>query len=347
VAWKYHTIKSKKIFESFVSREASFLYNNWIFIASVASVLWGTTYPLLSEAFRGYKVMVGPSFYNQVNVPLGIALLFLMGICPLMAWRKASISHLKRNFSKPLIGALAAMIFAFAFGIREMYALIAAVAGSVVVISTHLLDISRLVKRQKKVEDRGLLKNVSSTFWKNRRTFGGYLCHIAILMIIVSATGAVVYEKEETLNMRIGGTYRVGDYDFTLTKIDKYTKNNKQVTAGLFDVYKNGEKVLTDANARMYYYPKQDSTNVKPMAYRVGADDLYFSAQAFSDDSVTVRIKVMPLMFLMWIGGFYILIPGILISISTGVPVRKRRIIESTVPENNIKKEKGESLNEI
>ena len=89
VAWKYNSIQSKKVFESFVSREASFLYNNWIFMASTASVLWGTTYPLLSEAFRGYKVMVGPSFYNQVNVPLGIALLFLMAICPLIAWRKA------------------------------------------------------------------------------------------------------------------------------------------------------------------------------------------------------------------------------------------------------------------
>ncbi len=339
IAWKYDSIKSRKIFESFVSREASFLYNNWIFTASAVSVLWGTTYPLLSEAFRGYKVMVGPSFYNQVNVPLGIALLFLMGICPLIAWRKASIYHLKRNFAKPLMIAVIAVIIAFALGIRDVYALVAAIAGGVVVVSTHLLDIFRIIKRQKKVEDRGFFGNVYRAFWNNRRTFGGYLCHIAVLMIIIGATGAVVYEKEKTLNMRIGETYSLGDYDFTLTKIDIYTKNNKQVTSGVFDVYRDGRKVLNDAEARMYYYPKQDSTNVKPMAYRVGVDDIYFSAQAFTDNSVIVRIKIMPMMFLMWIGGFYVLILGILICISTDI---KHRTFRGNILNKNIKKDGGE-----
>ncbi|MCX9014520.1 MAG: cytochrome c biogenesis protein CcsA [Candidatus Methanoperedens sp.] len=325
VAWKYDSIKSKKILESFVSREGSFLYNNWIFIVAAASVLWGTTYPLLSEAFRGYKVMVGPSFYNQINVPLGIALLFLMAICPLIGWRKASLSNLKRNFSRPLLLAAVAMVVAFALGVHDFYALVAIVAGSVLVISTHLIAISRMVTKQKKTEDKGFPKNLSLAFWNNRRTFGGYLCHIAILMIIVSATGAVVYEKTETFNMRVGGTYSVGDYEFKLTKIDQYDKNNKQVSAALFDVYKNGKLVLTDSSALMYHYLKQDNTNVKPMAYRVGIDDLYFSAQAITSNSATVKLKVMPLMFLMWIGGFHVLISGILISLSTKVAVRKNR----------------------
>jgi cytochrome c biogenesis factor len=144
-------------------------------------------------------------------------------------------------------------------------------------------------------------------------------------MIIVSATGAVVYEKTETFNMRVGGTYSVGDYEFKLTKIDQYDKNNKQVSAALFDVYKNGKLVLTDSSALMYHYLKQDNTNVKPMAYRVGIDDLYFSAQAITSNSATVKLKVMPLMFLMWIGGFHVLISGILISLSTKVAVRKNR----------------------
>jgi cytochrome c-type biogenesis protein CcmF len=344
VAWKYNSIQSKKVFESFVSREASFLYNNWIFMASTASVLWGTTYPLLSEAFRGYKVMVGPSFYNQINVPLGIALLFLMGICPLIAWRKASVSHLKRNFTKPLAAAVVAMAVAFAVGIRDFYALFAAVAGTVLVVSTHLLDISRIVNRQKKLEDAGLLKNLSRAFWNNRRTFGGYMCHIAILMIIVAAAGAVVYEQMETFNMKIGDTASVGNYEFKLTKIDQYTKNNRQVTAALFDVYKNGEKVLTDANARMYYYARQESTNVKPMAYTVGIDDLYFSAQAITADHATIKIKVMPLMFLMWIGGFYVLILGILICISTVVPIREKKISDNINISENIKKITAENV---
>ncbi|MCZ7399178.1 MAG: cytochrome c biogenesis protein CcsA [Candidatus Methanoperedens sp.] len=338
VAWKYDSIRSKKVFESFVSREASFLYNNWIFMAATASVLWGTTYPLLSEAFRGYKVMVGPSFYNQINVPLGIALLFLMAICPLIAWRKASVSHLKRNFTRPLVAAVVAMFIAFALGIRDFYALFVAVAGTVLVVSTHLLDISRIVNKQKKLEDAGTLKNISRAFMNNRRTFGGYMCHIAILMIIVAAAGAVVYEQAQTFNMRAGGTYSVGDYDFKLTKIDQFAQNNRDVQAAYFDVYKNGEKVLTKAEARMYHYAKQESTNVKPMAYTVGIDDLYFSAQAITADSATVKIKVMPMMFLMWIGGFYVLILGILICISTVVPIRQRTISDDVNINQNVQK---------
>ena len=326
VAWKYNTIQSRKIFESFVSREAGFLYNNWIFMASTASVLWGTTYPLLSEAFRGYKVMVGPSFYNQINVPLGIALLFLMAICPLIAWRKASTLHLKRNFTKPLAAAVIAMVIAFAIGVRDFYALLVATGGTVLVVSTHLVDVSRIVNRQKKLDDGGFLKNFGRAFWSNRRTFGGYMCHIAILMIIVSAAGAVVYEQMETFSLKVGDTASLGDYEFKLTKIDQYTKNNRQETVALFDVYRTGEKVLIDAKAKMYYYARQESTNVKPMAYRVGLDDLYFSAQAITADHATVKFKVMPLMFLMWIGGFYVLILGIIICVSTVVPVRKRML---------------------
>ncbi|KCZ72397.1 cytochrome c biogenesis factor [Candidatus Methanoperedens nitroreducens] len=346
VAWKYNSIQSKKVFESFVSREASFLYNNWIFMASTASVLWGTTYPLLSEAFRGYKVMVGPSFYNQVNVPLGIALLFLMGICPLIAWRRASVSHLQRNFTMPLATAVGVTAIAFVFGIRDFYAQIV-VAGSVLVIATHLVDVSKIVNRQKKLEDRGYLKNFSKAFWNNRRTFGGYLCHIAILMIIVSAAGAVVYEKEGTFNMRIGDTSSVGSYEFQLTRVDQYMKSNRQVTAALFDVYKNGELILTDANALMYYYARQDNTNVKPMAYRIGLDDLYFSAQAITPDHATLKIKVMPVMFLMWLGGFYVLILGILICVSTVIPIRQRRLSADINVKESMKKMTTESVHDI
>ncbi|MFZ3166926.1 MAG: cytochrome c-type biogenesis CcmF C-terminal domain-containing protein [Candidatus Methanoperedens sp.] len=347
VAWKYNTIKSKKVLESFVSREGSFLFNNWIFIAATVSVLWGTTYPLLSEAFRGYKVMVGPSFYNQVNVPLGMALLFLMAICPLIAWRKASVSHLKRNFAKPLAIAGIAMVIAFAIGIRDFYALFVAVAGSVLVVSTHVLDFSRIVNKQKKLEDAGTMKNISKAFWNNRRTLGGYMCHIAILMIIVSATGAVVYEKAQTFNMRVGGTYTVGDYDFKLTNIDQYPQDNRDVQAAYFDVYKNGEIILTKATALMYHYAKQDNINVKPMAYTVGIDDLYFSAQAITADGATVKLKVMPLMFLMWLGGFHVLILGILICLSTVVPIRRKITSDDININQTIKKSMTENIHDI
>src|SRR5213594_2330075 len=85
--------------ESMVSREASFLFNNLLLVGIAFSVLWGTLFPILSELVQGTKVTVGPPFFNQVNIPLGLALLGLTGIGPLIAWRRASLPNLQRQFA--------------------------------------------------------------------------------------------------------------------------------------------------------------------------------------------------------------------------------------------------------
>jgi hypothetical protein len=122
------------------------------------------------------------------------------------------------------------------------------------------------------------------------------------------------------------------------SNIDQYTKGNKDVQAAYFDVYKNGEKVLTKAEARMYNYVKQESMNVKPMAYTVGIDDLYFSAQAITADSATVKIRVMPMMFLMWIGDSMCSSwdPDMH---STIVPIRQRIISDDININQNVQKQ--------
>src|SRR5213594_4831762 len=91
--------------ESMVSREASFLFNNLLLVGIAFSVLWGTLFPILSELVQGTKVTVGPPFFNQVNIPLGLALLGLTGIGPLIAWRRAirgPMPNLQRQFAVPV-----------------------------------------------------------------------------------------------------------------------------------------------------------------------------------------------------------------------------------------------------
>src|SRR2546422_3756943 len=108
-----------------VSREASFLFNNLLFIGIAFSVLWGTLFPILSELVQGTKVTVGPPFFNQVNIPLGLALLALTGIGPLIAWRRASVPNLQRQFAVPgTVGVFTALILLVG-GMRDFYALMA------------------------------------------------------------------------------------------------------------------------------------------------------------------------------------------------------------------------------
>ena len=105
--------------ESMASREAAFLFNNLALVGIAFSVLWGTLFPIISEAVRGTKITVGPPFFNRVNVPLGLFLLALTGIGPLIAWRKASPENLRRQFLVPLGTGIAVAGVLLLFGVRD------------------------------------------------------------------------------------------------------------------------------------------------------------------------------------------------------------------------------------
>src|SRR6266436_1615548 len=126
-------LEAEATLESMVSREAGFLFNNLLLIGIAFSVLWGTLFPILSEAVRGTKITVGPPFFNQVNIPLGLALLAMTGVGSLIAWRRASIPNLQRQFAVPgTVGVFTALILLVA-GMRDFYALMAIGLGGFVV----------------------------------------------------------------------------------------------------------------------------------------------------------------------------------------------------------------------
>src|SRR5437588_6773627 len=115
-----------------VSREAAFLYNNLVLVGIAFSVLWGTLFPIISEAVRGNKITVGPPFFNTVNIPLGLLLLLLTGIGPLIAWRRASVANLKRQFLVPTASAATVGILFFALGVHDLAALLSYSFGALV-----------------------------------------------------------------------------------------------------------------------------------------------------------------------------------------------------------------------
>jgi cytochrome c-type biogenesis protein CcmF len=100
-------LRSQHSLESYVSREAVFLYNNLLLLGLAFATFWGTVFPILSEAARGSRITVGQGYYDQVAIPIGIALLILTGVGPLIAWRKASLDQLRRRFEIPVAAAAA------------------------------------------------------------------------------------------------------------------------------------------------------------------------------------------------------------------------------------------------
>src|SRR5256714_9872679 len=146
--------------EPMVSREASFLFNNLLFVGIAFSVLRGTLFPILSELVQGRQATVGPPFFNQVNIPLGLALLALTGIGPLIAWRRASVPNLQRQFAVPgTVGVFTALILLVA-GMRDFYALMAIGLGGVVLggVGEEVARGGRGPDRQNRVGDAAALR---------------------------------------------------------------------------------------------------------------------------------------------------------------------------------------------
>src|SRR5712675_290387 len=114
-------LRSDNQLDSMLSRESSFLFNNLILLVACVAVLAGTLFPVLSEAVRGSKISVGPPFFNRVNIPIAMFLLFLTGVGPLLAWRKTSVESLRKNFGLPLLGGCVVAAIAVALGLREFY----------------------------------------------------------------------------------------------------------------------------------------------------------------------------------------------------------------------------------
>src|SRR5579862_6829071 len=195
-------LRSDNQLDSLVSRESSFLFNNLILLAACFSVLWGTLFPVLSEWVQGTKISVGPPFFNKVNIPIALFLLFLTGVGPLLAWRKTSLDALKRNFAWPLLGGVAAGAIALAFGFREFYAVICLIL-SVFVTLTIASEFYRGARVIASRDHTNLLTAIGELTMRNTRRYGGYIVHFAMVLIFIGVAGSA-FNRDVQMEMGAG-----------------------------------------------------------------------------------------------------------------------------------------------
>ncbi|HEY6072718.1 MAG TPA: cytochrome c-type biogenesis CcmF C-terminal domain-containing protein, partial [Anaerolineales bacterium] len=229
--------------ESMASREAAFLFNNLALVGIAFSVLWGTLFPIISEAVRGTKITVGPPFFNRVNVPLGLFLVMLTGVGPLIAWRKASPENLRRQFTIPVTTGIVVALALFVIGIRELYPLMAwGFAGFVA--GTVTQEFWRGVRARHRIHGEPALTALGHLIARNRRRYGGYIVHLGFLVYICAFAGmAFRVTKEVTLlpgeSTEIRSPY---GHTYTLTHmgVSQYPQLNRFVSAASLEVKKDG-----------------------------------------------------------------------------------------------------------
>jgi cytochrome c-type biogenesis protein CcmF len=320
--------------ESMVSREASFLFNNLLFIGIAFSVLWGTLFPILSEWVQGTKVTVGPPFFNQVNIPLGLALLALTGIGPLIAWRRASLPNLQRQFVVPAVTGLFVLLILLVAGMRDVGALMAISLGGFVT-ATVVQEFGRGANARHRQYGEPLALAAVRLVARNRRRYGGYIVHFGMVLLFVAFAG-MAFKTETQATLRPGESATLRSpyghvYTFTHLGISQYDALNRRVTAALVDVSRDGKPVgrlktekrqHVDALGRNTFEP---STEV---GIRSGLrEDLYvvLGGLVNGTEQAVYRFTINPLVWWVWFGGYVLVAGGLIVLWPGGGPPAVRR----------------------
>jgi len=304
-------LKSENKLESLVSRESSFLFNNLVLLAACFTVLWGTLFPVLSEYVQGSKVTVGAPFYNRVNLPIGLFLLFLTGVGPLLAWRSTSLRSIRRNFVLPGIAMGVALLGFIASGIHpwsagddmqaEIFSLItfSLATGVITAIASEFLRGAGVVRTQ---TGKNLFASMILLVRKNTRRYGGYIVHFGIVVMFIGIAGGAFNQSREQ-EMGFGDEMKMGPYRLVCQSFTQDSNPNFDTEYALLDVYKGGKKITQLAPEKRFYTASQQNSTVVAN-HSTLQRDLYVIYEGKNPDTDKPIIKVFlnPLMNWIWIG---------------------------------------------
>ncbi len=311
--------------ESFVGRESGFLFNNMLFVAMMLTVLWGTMYPILSEALTGTKITVGSPYFNRVMVPLGLLLLFLTGIGPLLAWRRTTNRSLRRNFTVPLVvGLILAGIFGSIYKITQIYPLISILLISFVG-TIIILEFYKGTRARHRMTGAGYLASFFQLLEKNRSRYGGYIVHLGIVMMFLGFTGKV-FDKEADLSMNQGEVRTVGRYDIEYSdfwletpETNPTTRSNHAAKIVTLKISRDGA-YYTTLNAEKRFYTDQNNQPSSEVSLKATLfEDLYIvlGSLDLNSGNAILKVRVNHLVSWVWLGTF-VLILGSLVSLNIG-----------------------------
>ncbi len=300
------SLKSEDKLDSLVSRESTFLINNLLLVAIAFATFLGTIYPAIYEAVRGVKVTVGPSFFNQVNGSLFLLFLLLMGICPLIGWRRATPRNLLRNLLIPAAAAALVLVLLIIWT-RTWYAVVGFVACAFV-LAAILIEWSRGVRaRHRKGEN--YLTAFFRLLWGNRPRYGGYIVHVGIILIAVGVIGSSFYKVQAEASLNPGESFQIGKYTLKYEGMSDYPTEKKEVVSATLQVFNKGKPAGIMAPAETFHINYENP--VSEVAIRsTPLEDLYVILMGWDQIGGLAAFKayINPLMVWMWIGGFLFLL---------------------------------------
>jgi cytochrome c-type biogenesis protein CcmF len=304
-------LKSEVSMDSMVSRESAFLFNNLFFLVAMATVFVGTLYPLMLEAFTGDKVTVGAPYYNAVFLPIMLAMVALMGVGPLLPWRKASTDALKRNFILPGAVAVVGTVATVIAGLRDPYPLLG-MAVVYFVFGTIARDFHTGARATQRREGLGYMAALWRAMMRNKRRFGGLIVHFGVLMMIVGLIGSSVFRIEKDVVLKPGDSFALGGYDVLFKGTEAVSGPNYSGIAGVLEVSRDGRKVA-EMRPEKRNYPSSSMPTTEAAINDNWWRDIYLVLDKPTGDAFIIKGFLNPLVKWIWTG---VMVMGVGVALS-------------------------------
>jgi cytochrome c-type biogenesis protein CcmF len=304
VIYRLPLLRARNELDSWTSREAAFLVNNWILLFSALFVGFGTIFPTLSEALTGNRLTVGEAFYNKWMLPIGIALLLLTGIGPLLAWRKSTLLNLRHSFLWPVLAGSATAVALAGLGMRQWNSL-ACFALCAFVTGTIVQEFWRGTSVRQRASGTDFLTALIGLVARNKRRYGGYIVHLGIMLIMLGFAGRG-FQLDKQVLLKPGEATTIGDYTVRNDGIRVSDDGQKQMVTGYMAIFRGGRQIGTMYPGRWFYRKHEDEPTSEVAIRRSLAGDLYItlvlSKKDIGTQDASLELFVNPLVDWIWLG---------------------------------------------
>ncbi len=305
IRWRLPLLQTKTKLESLVSREATFLYNNLLLVALCLTILWGVLYPILSQALRGNQRSVSGPYYDFFLHTFGLPLLLLMGIGPLVAWRRASLRSLCKTFVIPFVVAVVTGVVLLALGFGSSMPGLLTYTFSAFVAASIVLEF---------VRGRAAAGGVFRLISRNRRRYGGYIVHAAVVLLAIGIAGSSAYQTQREVVLRPGQTMEIAGYTVAYTGLTGVKGPDYNGYRALLAVSGHGQRFRLDPGVNNYFI--EGPANEAAIYHDPRSIGDVFTKAALAGKHTTnidLQVFVKPLVNLIWVAGF-VFVAGALIA---------------------------------
>jgi cytochrome c-type biogenesis protein CcmF len=302
--WRMPLLQSNGSIESSFSREGAFLLNNLLLVGIVFATFWGTVLPLLSEALHGAQMTVGAPFFNQVNGPIALALVLLMGIGPLLPWRRGDHRRIARSLLPPTIVALITGAALWLASIHDPLPLIA-FAACAFVLGSIALEFWTGISARRSRSTEGYALALRRLVRRNNRRYGGYVVHLGIILVGLGIVGSSFFKSENRVILQPGQSAKVAGFTLTYQGLKQSATADSSTVAAPLDVSRAGQSYPALLPSKVTHRNFEDQPPTSGVAIdSVHLQDLYVVLTDYSSNGTAgFLVFLNPLVSLIWMGG--------------------------------------------